>query len=233
MFMFALVGYAREWYHSFPPPNISSLEQFHAAFNTHYQRYYSSELICHNCCEEYRDGVQDIFHSCKICGDERHPPEELMELIQSLSARIKELKAYFSQHSYEENAEDISVLEIEVLYSPYYDEEVISNIDQEQMTFDGYPNEDDEEQSFSMVHIYGDCESNPRESHEGEKGEPHLSAILAPRFSPFNFSAIAGYPHPVLDRDEWDDYLPRFKGSKHDNLGKHLLNVVARVGSRL
>jgi hypothetical protein len=81
MFMFSLAGDAREWYHSLPPASISSLEQFHAAFNAHCQRYYSSELICHNCCEEYRDGVQDIVHSCESCEDEGHPSEELMELI--------------------------------------------------------------------------------------------------------------------------------------------------------
>jgi hypothetical protein len=55
MFMFSLAGDAREWYHSLPPASISSLEEFHAAFNRHCQRFYSYELICHNCCEEYKD----------------------------------------------------------------------------------------------------------------------------------------------------------------------------------
>jgi hypothetical protein len=107
MFMFSLAGDARQWYHSLPPASISSLGEFHAAFNRHCQKYYSSELICHNCCEEYRDGVQDIVRSCERCEDEGHPPEELMELIQSLSASIEELKADFARRSYEENAEDI------------------------------------------------------------------------------------------------------------------------------
>jgi hypothetical protein len=49
-------------------------------------------------------------------------------------------------------------------------------------------------------------------------------AILAPRFAPFNFSAIASYPHLVSDRNEWDDYLLRFRGSEHDDLGKNLFN---------
>jgi hypothetical protein len=87
-----------------------------------------------------------------------------------------------------------------------------------------YPNKDDEEKSFSMVPIYSDCETDPGESHEGEKDETHLSAILAQSFSPFNFSAISGYPHPVLDRNEWDYYLLRFRGSEHDDPGKHLFN---------
>jgi hypothetical protein len=55
------------------------------------------------------------------------------------------LEADFSCFSYEENAEDILVLETNVLGSPAYDEEVMSDTDQEQTTFDGYPNEDDEE----------------------------------------------------------------------------------------
>jgi hypothetical protein len=42
---------------------------------------------------------------------------------------------------------------------------VILDTNQEQTAFDGYPNEDDEEKSFSMVLVYGDCESDPRESH--------------------------------------------------------------------
>jgi hypothetical protein len=63
MFMYSLEGDAREWYRSFPPASISSLEQFHATFNIHYQQFYSSELICHSCCEEYKDCVQDIVVS--------------------------------------------------------------------------------------------------------------------------------------------------------------------------
>jgi hypothetical protein len=145
-------------------------------------------------------------------------------MIQSLSTSIEELKAVFSHRSYEENTEDIPVLETNVLEIPAYDEEVMSDADQEQTIVDGYPNEDDGEKIFSMVPVFGDCESDPGENHEGEKGEPHLSAILALRFSPFNFSAIDGYPHPVLDRNEWDYYLSRFKGSEHDDPGKHLFN---------
>jgi len=144
-------------------------------------------------------------------------------MVKYFSARIEGLEANFSCCSYEENAEDILVLEIDVLGSPTYDEEVMSNTDQEQTDFDGYPNKDDEEKRFSMVLVYSDCETNPGESHEGEKEEPHLLAILAQRFSPFNFSSISGYPHPVSAINEWDDYLMRFRGSKHDHPGENLL----------
>ena len=51
-----------------------------------------------------------------------------------------------------------------------------------------------------------------------------MEAILAWRFAPFNFSAIPSFPHLVLTITEWGDYLPRFRGSKYDHLGDHLLN---------
>jgi hypothetical protein len=78
IFMFSLARDAHEWYHSFPPTSVSSLEQFHAAFNTHSQRYYSCKLIYHKYCEEYRDGVWDIVRSCERCEDEGHPPKEMI-----------------------------------------------------------------------------------------------------------------------------------------------------------
>jgi hypothetical protein len=75
--------------------------------------------------------------------------------------------------SYKGDAEDILVLETDILGSPTYDKEVISNTDREQTTCDGYPNEDDEESSSTMVPVYYDCESDPWEIHEGEKEEPN------------------------------------------------------------
>jgi hypothetical protein len=44
-FMFSLQGYVRIWYHSLEPSSIYSLKEFHAAFNIHCQKFYSSELI--------------------------------------------------------------------------------------------------------------------------------------------------------------------------------------------
>jgi hypothetical protein len=146
-----------------------------------------------------------------------------MELVKKNSARIEGLEADFACFSYEENVEDILFLETNVLGSPSYDEEVMSNTDQEKTYFDVYPSEDDKEKIFSMVPVYSDCETDPGESHEEEKEEPHLLAILSQIFSPFNFSSISGYPHPVPAINEWDDYLLRFRGSKHDHPDEHLL----------
>jgi hypothetical protein len=90
MFMFSLVGDAREWYHSFPPASISSLEQFCTSFNKHCQRYYSSKLIFHYCCEEYK--------GCEYEGDAFG---ELVKLVIPLPSRIEELKVDHSCFSYE------------------------------------------------------------------------------------------------------------------------------------
>jgi hypothetical protein len=81
-----------------------------------------------------------------------------VKLVQAISAKIEKLEADRACCSYEGDVEDILVLEMDVLGSPAYDEEVISNIDQEKTNFDEYPNEDYEEHIFSMVPIYDDYE---------------------------------------------------------------------------
>jgi hypothetical protein len=63
LFMYSLQGDVHIWYHSLEPSIISSLKDFHAVFNIHCQKFYSFELICHSCCEEYKDYVQDIIDS--------------------------------------------------------------------------------------------------------------------------------------------------------------------------
>ena len=50
MFMYSLYGDARQQYFSLPPSSISSLKDFHWAFNEHYKRYFSDELVFGNCC---------------------------------------------------------------------------------------------------------------------------------------------------------------------------------------
>jgi hypothetical protein len=53
--------------------------------------------------------------------------------------------------SYGENVEDSHVLEEDVLGSPAYDEEVVSNDDLKQPFFDEYPNEDEKSRVFSWL----------------------------------------------------------------------------------
>jgi hypothetical protein len=50
-----------------------------------------------------------------------------------------------------------------------------------------------------------------------------MEAILARRFSPLNFSAIAGYPPLVAQIDEWQDLLPRFYEGENNNFVEHVL----------
>jgi hypothetical protein len=121
MFMLSLDRDSREWYRSFPLASIPSLREFHATFNRHCQQFYSSKLICHNCCEEYKDYVQGMTISNESCEDESYEDEihenegytseELMEMVKSLSASMERLEEDFSRRSYEEYAEDIPVLE--------------------------------------------------------------------------------------------------------------------------
>ena len=52
MFMYSLEGDARVWYRSLPTSNISSLREFHVAFNEQCKRYFPVELILVDCCEQ-------------------------------------------------------------------------------------------------------------------------------------------------------------------------------------
>jgi hypothetical protein len=67
--------------------------------------------------------------------------------------RFSELKEKFVCFSYEENEEDSFVLETNIFRNPAYDEEVVSNADQEQLMFDEYPSEDDEENIFFIASL--------------------------------------------------------------------------------
>ena len=49
-----------------------------------------------------------------------------------------------------------------------------------------------------------------------------MEAILAQRFAFYDFLNITGFPHSVPTIIEWDNYLPRFRGNKHDHPGEHL-----------
>ena len=70
LFMYSLQGDAHIWYHSLEISSVSSLEEIHASFNIHCQKFYSSELICHSCCKEYKDCVHDIADSYEGCENE-------------------------------------------------------------------------------------------------------------------------------------------------------------------
>ena len=53
MFMYSLYGDARVWYSSLPPSCISSLKDFHKAFNERCKKFFPDELLFDNCCQEF------------------------------------------------------------------------------------------------------------------------------------------------------------------------------------
>jgi hypothetical protein len=116
------------------------------------------------------------------------------------------LKADFVCFSYEENAEDIYVLETNFFIILAYDEEFVSNVDQEQPIFDEYPSEDDEEKSFfiasleprSMVLVYDNYESNPWESHGGKNEELNVQLISCPTLINVQISPRISKPASIL-----------------------------------
>jgi hypothetical protein len=52
LFKFSLEGNAREWCQSLPAVSIHSLKDFHAAFNSYYEKIYSADLLFPECCHE-------------------------------------------------------------------------------------------------------------------------------------------------------------------------------------
>jgi hypothetical protein len=53
LFKLSLEENAREWCQSLPNLSIHSLKDFHVAFNSYYEKFYSADLIFDNCCEEF------------------------------------------------------------------------------------------------------------------------------------------------------------------------------------
>jgi hypothetical protein len=135
MFRFSLEGDAHEWFHSLPPASISSLEQFHAAFNAHCQKFYPSELICHSCCEGYNDCIQDIAASYTGCEDERDDLDQKSVLSLPYSSASEESCVCCTS---EESAEIESVMETDFPYNPFSKEPKY-----EQPIFDSYDDAED------------------------------------------------------------------------------------------
>jgi hypothetical protein len=134
MFMYSLEGNAREWYRSLPPDSISSLEQFHATFSMHCQKFYSSKLICHSCCEEYKDCVKDIADSYEGFENEEDALDEESNFSLPFSSASDENRVCCLS---KKSAKIESVLEDNILCSP-----VSKNPSYEHPTFDSYDDDD-------------------------------------------------------------------------------------------
>jgi len=115
--MFSLAGDAFEWYHSLPSASIPSLREFHAVFNRNCKRYYPSQLICHNCCEECEDSDQYMAMPNEDHEEEGYSLGELMGMVKSLSTEIERSKS-------EEDVEDFPFPEVDDLDNPIYDDSI-------------------------------------------------------------------------------------------------------------
>jgi hypothetical protein len=94
----------------------------------HYKRYYSSEFIFYDCCEEYEKSVQAALSFSPNCEVEEEP---------SLSfPSSHDLKEDFICCSYEEETVDDFVLETNIFDSLVFDEVIVSNIEQEHLVVD-------------------------------------------------------------------------------------------------
>jgi hypothetical protein len=94
------------------------------------------------------------------------------------------IEAKVVYYSYEEDAEDIPVLEVDGFGIPAHGEVVMLSIDLEKPTFREYPNKEDDEHNFSMFLVYYDCEFDSWECHEKEKEELKVNFISSsePRY---------------------------------------------------
>jgi hypothetical protein len=66
--MYSLYGDACEWYSSLPPSCISSLKEFHEAFNERCKKFFPDEFLYDNCCEEF-SSFHKVFacHKDQVC----------------------------------------------------------------------------------------------------------------------------------------------------------------------
>jgi hypothetical protein len=173
LFMYSLQGEALIWYHSLELSSISSLKEFHAAFNIHFQKFYSSELICHSCCEEYEGCVKDITNSYEGCENEKDVLDEESALSLPRSFALDENCVCCLS---KESAEIEFFLEADTLCSP-----VSKKPRYEQPIFDSY---DDDKILLPGLNLERQPVFNNEEhvSHVGQKRPLGMSFEAPPLF---------------------------------------------------
>jgi hypothetical protein len=199
----------------------------------HYQKFYSSELICHNCCEEYKDRVQDIADSYKGCKNEKDALDEESNLSFPCSSTSDEIcVCCLSQ----ESAEIESVLEVDILCSPFS-----KNPRYEQPSFDSYDDNEilhpgldlerqpvfSSEEQFSLVGqklpLGNSFEVPPSFDHYGDNDEDVEAFFEAKSISsqPFDENESFCQEKHVKEKDPSIDI--------HDDISCHQLTYVIRV----
>jgi hypothetical protein len=81
MFMYSLYGDARKWYFSLPSSSISSLKDFHKAFNQRCKKFFPDELLFDNCCEEFN--LHNKAEDEKREGSLHHLSNDLHDIVPS------------------------------------------------------------------------------------------------------------------------------------------------------
>jgi hypothetical protein len=81
MFMYSLYGDAGKWYFSLPSSSISSLKDFHKAFNQRCKKFFPDELLFDNCCEEFN--LHNKAEDVKREGSLHHLSNDLHDTVPS------------------------------------------------------------------------------------------------------------------------------------------------------
>ena len=81
MFMYSLYGDARQWYYSLPPSSISSLKDFHKAFNERCNKFFPDKFLFDNCCEEFNS--LNKAEEVKREGILHHHSDDLHDIVPS------------------------------------------------------------------------------------------------------------------------------------------------------
>jgi hypothetical protein len=129
--------------------------------------------IKHDGCSAEKYGIiSDVFVILDVHEDQ-HVSFENYDVYEQMFSAVDVSLGYGIEvevvyYSYEEDEEDIPLLELDGFDIPSHGEVVMMSIDLDQPTFSEYPNKEDDEHRFSMFLIYYDCESNSWESHEEE-----------------------------------------------------------------
>jgi hypothetical protein len=159
--------------------SISSLKEFHAAFNIHFQKCYFSELICHSCCEEYKYCVRGITDYYEGYENEEDALDEESSLSLPCSSASDENLVYCLN---KESAEIESVLEADTLCNP-----ISKNIRYEQLVFYSY---DDDKillpgLNHEREHVFNNEEKS---SHVGKEIPLGMSFETPPLFDHYGDS---------------------------------------------
>jgi hypothetical protein len=163
MFMYSLEGDARVWYRSLPASNISSLREFHAAFNEQCKRYFPAELLLVDCCEQCKSGYysQEIDYSSSTDEEDDYIKEEEEDSLSVISSSKSVLQQEYFQHSdleiHNNDTLDAFGINLNVSNSSDYDTNVVPNLFEDQLLTEEILVEDhtvDEKEKPTVANVF-------------------------------------------------------------------------------